>query len=228
MPLVVIGANHSRLLQTEATDRVDENALQLVLDAGLVVAFVQQQTMGVVAPLAALDPERKPTETDATLSASVLNDALGRTEKPVEAVADKECISGFQFGARAVTARSLTLGFVADRYRVFDLLIDIRAGTSKGSLTPMFPEPAPRPVVQAAPAPPDGRSNPMLDLPTELQAVLTVLRLPLGTVGGWQEGDVVPMPVGTDWHIPNCFATLPLSCRTAKENGHGPHRTGFA
>lgn len=212
LPLAVIGASHSRLLQPDAVKRLDDNCLIVVLDgrsggrgavqidAALSAAIVQQQTIGSISAKGPDEEDRRPTATDAALAAPLLDDALARAERLVEVAADRDCIAGYRFGAQAENARSLGLALVADRYRVFDLSIDMGAGLRKGLMTLILPEPEPevQPVaaIEAIPEPPP--SNPMLDLPTQLDAVLATVKLPLVHVGRWKSGDLLPLPIGTD------------------------------
>ena len=212
LPLAVIGAAQSRALQPDAVAQLDEEGLIVVLDGpngargaiqldrSLATGIVQQQTMGVIGPEKMDDPTRKPTATDAALVAPLIDDALKRAEDMVEVPSDKACLMGFRFGAQAESVRSLALGFVADRYRVFNLNIDVGAGQRKGQLTLILPEPQSQPA-EAEPeaaTQPDQAGEALLTLPTALTAELTRFKVSLSEVAEWKEGDVLPLPVGAD------------------------------
>ncbi|MCV6586384.1 MAG: hypothetical protein OIF47_12670 [Marinibacterium sp.] len=212
LPLAVIGAAQARGLQPDAVARLDDSALIIVLDgpdgargamqldAVLASGIVQQQTMGTIGPDSADDPERTPTATDAALVAPLLDDAMQRAEDLVEVASDRACISGYRFGAQAESARSLGLGFVADRYRIFDLSVDLGGGLRKGQILLILPEPTPAPPPTPDPQPqePVSKDSTMLALPTRLTAELARFQVALSDAARWQPGDLLALPIGAD------------------------------
>lgn len=201
LPLAAIGASQKRGNADGLGDWLPEASLLLFLDGpdgaigaaaldpALVEALIQAQTMGQVS--AQVGSERAFTETDAAMAAPLLDALLEETAELAQVPADRDCLLGFRFGARAEDRRSLLLGLQADRYRGFDLSLDIGAGLRKGRLVLVLPDlPTLREPVSDRPEQTDGSLGAMLmQVPAELNVVLSRMRLSLSELAAMQPGD---------------------------------------
>lgn len=177
-----------------------------VLDAALVGALVQQQTMGQVLANAEGD-QRALTTTDAAMCAPFLDGLLQGIEGVPEDPADLRMINGYRFGARADDMRQLKLALIAAQYRVVHLGLDIAAGARQGQMALCFP--VPEEEAAAAPDPEasvgacaervanrsDKRrlGDAVLGLHADLLVALTQLKVPVHRLGRLKPGDVLEL-----------------------------------
>ncbi|WP_424987790.1 FliM/FliN family flagellar motor switch protein [Microbulbifer sp. S227A] len=166
----------------------------LVIDRALMVALVQQQTMGRITATA---PDERPfTATDAAMVAPLVDATLERAAKLAEVPADVQCLTGFRFGARVEDKRSAMLALDADAYRVFDLTLELDGGVLQGEMCLILPEPKPQPdadkdVVAAQDAPTLGHAIGIAR--ADLVAVISRVRVPLAELSRMQPGDLLPL-----------------------------------
>ncbi|MEY8830494.1 FliM/FliN family flagellar motor C-terminal domain-containing protein [Sedimentitalea sp. XS_ASV28] len=166
----------------------------IVLDRVLVVALVQQQTMGRVTAIA---PDDRPfTATDAAMVAPLVDGMLERAAKLAEVPADQNCLTGFRFGARVEDKRAAMLVLDADTYRTFDLTLELDGGVLQGEMCLILPEPKPqtetgKEVVAAQDAPTLGQAIGIAR--ADLVAVLSRVRVPLAELSRMQPGDMLPL-----------------------------------
>ncbi len=207
LPLSVIGATQSRASQDELLRHLDDDRLLILLDGpdglsgvatldlALISALIQQQTTGRVSPKA---PEARAfTDTDAALAAPLLEDLLSRAAELTAVPSDRACLTGYRFGALAEDAQSLALTLEAERFRVFEMTIDIAAGQRQGVIGLVLPE------RESAVAPPargkdKGNDGPHLGeavmaAHAELRVILCRMHLPLAELSALRPGDVVPL-----------------------------------
>lgn len=203
LPLSVLQVQQTRSAREDLSDTLWPDGLLLILDGpdaavgaicadtAMVAAIIQQQTVGRV--LASETEPRPFTDTDAALLAPVIDDVLTRAAGLSEVEADRACLTGFSFGARAEDVRSLVLALQADRFRRFDLTLDLANGAATGRLALILPEPVAAPKPALPPVSP-GPNGAMLSVQADLMAVLCRLRLPYSELSGWQAGQVVALP----------------------------------
>lgn len=208
LPMAVIGAKQARCDHDGAgtylfddqllvlLDGVDGLAGAVSLDGACVAALTQQQTIGRVTGTAMA--ERAFTGTDAALAESLIQQMLARAADLVEMPADRQCLKGFRFGARVEDVRTLMLTLEADKFRVFDLTVDIAEGVMQGKICLMMPE---KVAVESKGAnggakavQPGPRLEQAFDvMRADLTAVVCRIRLPLTELAEMRPGDVIPL-----------------------------------
>ena len=208
LPLAVIGAKQARCEQDGAgayladdrllvlLDGADGLAGAVSLDGSCVAALIQQQTMGNVTGNAVSD--RAFTGTDAALAEPLIETLLAQAADLADAPEDQRCLSGFRFGARVEDVRSLVLALEADRFRVFDLTVDIAEGTMQGMISLLLPDIPPEPVGKGKRDATEIPPGPRLDqafgvMRADLTATICRLRIPLTELAAMQPGDVLPL-----------------------------------
>jgi len=208
LQLAVIGAKQTRCDHDGITRFLSDDHLLVLLDGadGLagaasldgscVAALVQQQTMGQVTgnPM----PDRAFTGTDAALAEPLIESLLARAAELSDDAEDQRCLSGFRFGARVDDARSLALALEADRFRVFELTVDIADGVMQGTMCLLLPDPPEDPDDSNKKGAAKGPKGPNLEqaigvMRADLTAAICRLRLPLDELTAMQPGDVLPL-----------------------------------
>ena len=168
-----------------------------IIDAALVQALVQQQTMGKV--FAAQESERRLTATDAALCAPLLDQLFKTANSLLEEEDDRRLLAPFAFGAHCENARLFALALDAPEYHVLRLTVDIAAGISQSTMTLILPEPEARPEVSDDPkndevAPhPRNLAKTVLALETELTAVLCRFTMPISQITSLAVGVTIPV-----------------------------------
>lgn len=208
LPLAVIGAKQARCVLEDlgpflADDRLlvllerpDGQAGAVCLDANFVTALIQQQTMGQVSKLTGIT--RAFTGTDAALAEPLIEAMLARAANLAEQPPDQRCLQGYRFGARVEDARSLLLLLEADRFRVFDLTIDIAGGVGQGAVCLVLPDMPEDPQAANASGAKQQPKGPHLDqafgsIRADLTAMICRIRLPLSELAAMRPGDVIPL-----------------------------------
>jgi len=208
LPLAVIGAKQARCEQEGVAAHLADDRLLVLLDGadGLagavsldgdcVAALIQQQTMGRVTGTAMA--ERAFTGTDAALAEPLIQALLTRAAELADLPEDRRCLSGFRFGALVEDARSLILALEVDRFRVFDLTVDIAEGAMQGAICLMMPDLPSESVNDGKPGAPPVPPGPRLEqafgvMRADLTATIGRLRLPLTELAAMQPGDVLPL-----------------------------------
>jgi flagellar motor switch protein FliM len=166
----------------------------LAMDRALMVALIQQQTMGQV--LAATPDERPFTATDAAMVAPLVDATLKRAAKLAEIPLDAQCLTGFRFGARVEDRRAALLTLDSEAYRVFDLTLELDGGPLQGELCLMLPEPE-LPAMSGE-EDPAAMNAPNLGQAigtarAELTAVLSRIRIPLAELSEMRPGELLPL-----------------------------------
>ncbi len=211
LALAVIGATQARSTQADVGQYLADDRLLVLLDGpegqagaacldtAFVTALVQQQTMGQVTGPA---PDgRTFTGTDAALAEPLFEAMLGRAADLADLPEDQQCLRGYRFGARVEDVRSLLLTLDADRYRVFDLTVDIAGGALQGAVCLVLPELPADQAGDGAGTAQAGPPGPRLEqtfgvMRAELTAMICRLRLPLAELSAMQAGDVIPLMRG--------------------------------
>jgi flagellar motor switch protein FliM len=211
LTLTVIGATQSRAGQDDLGRNLEDGRLLILmegpdgltggamLDLPLVSALIQQQTRGAISPGAAA--ARPFTDTDAALSAQLVETLLRRAADLTQLPADRACLTGYGYGARIEDTHSFALALEADHFRIFDLIVDIASGLHQGSLGLILPERegadagAATGALRDAGKPPEGPrlGDRMMTTPAELTAILCRLHLPLDELTAMKPGDRLPL-----------------------------------
>lgn len=176
----------------------------VVLDAALVGALLQQQTMNKVLPV--LEGDSRPmTDTDAAMCAPFIDALIHRAAALPEIEGDRRLIGGYTFGARTETPRLLLMALTAQQYEVIEITVDIDGGTRQGMLTLCLPHPE---VAQVPNTSDEGnddknatpsKSEPkkltqtVLALRVDLNIALTRFRIPLRRLGAMKVGDQIDL-----------------------------------
>jgi len=207
LSLGVIGVTQKQVSQAQTLPLFSDETLLVLLDgphgtvavvaldADLVGAIIQQQTMvNVTRPVA--EP-RIMTRTDAAMVAPLLDAVLQRSAALLETDAERQVFDGFKFGARVEDVRTLGLMLEAQDYWMFSLSADISGGVRQAEMLFCLPIPVTRQHQIADTADhPDAQPtlNPLImSASAELTAVLCKLRLPLSEVQAFGVGDVIPV-----------------------------------
>jgi flagellar motor switch protein FliM len=169
----------------------------------MLAAMIEVQTMGRLSK--APPVARKPTRTDAAMSASFIDTALRGFEGTLAGAPDLAWAGGFRYASFLDDPRPLGLLLDDMAYRVFEARIEMAEGTREGAVFLALPAEGKGPA-------PAGAPNPMADVmaarvwaadlteqvyasETELVAVLHRLTVPLQSVMGLKPGDLVPLAV---------------------------------
>lgn len=208
LPLAVIGAKQSRSDHDNIARFLADDRLLVLLDGaqGLagaasldgpcVAALIQQQTMGRVTGTAMA--ERAFTGTDAALAEPLIETLLSRAADLSDDPQDRRCLSGFRFGARVKNVRSLALALEADRFRVFELSVDIAEGAMQGAICLLLPDLPEDPDESGKKGGKKAPQGPSMEqafgvMRADLTATICRLRLPLDQLTSMQPGDVLPL-----------------------------------
>lgn len=208
LPLFVLAATQARCAQDMLDERIKDDRLLILMDGpggqigavsadrACVAALTQHQTMGRVT--GAAPAERGFTNTDAALLGPLIDAVLTRATALTDIAYDRQCLSGFRFGARCEDLRSLMLTLEADRFRVFDLTVDFAGGKMQGVITLALPEPE----NGAVPEPEENNETvvhgPRMEqavgvAQAELTAVIGRMKLTLSDLSSLKMGDVLPL-----------------------------------
>ncbi len=165
--------------------------------------MIEMQTMGRVGSSA--PPVRKPTRTDATMVAGVIDRALEDLEAGLEYDADLTWAGGFRYASFLDDPRPLGLLLEEDSYRVLDAEVRLAGGAKCGQVLLALPAEgrgrAPRPMPQATPAPvaqaqfTKALTDQVMVTEAELAAVLHRTTIPLAQVMGLEPGAIIPLPM---------------------------------
>jgi flagellar motor switch/type III secretory pathway protein FliN len=202
LPLAVLAARQANRTPEELPEHLSDKHLLVVLDgpngrigaatldAALVTALIQKQTIGQV--MGKAPSERHYTPTDAAMTAEFLETALKKVVAMLEGQSDQAIFSGYRFGAQVEDVRSLALGLEAEDYRVLSMTVDLAIGAMQGELNLILPEPTPEELGHGGASGPSLGRN-MGAMRAELSAVLCKMRVPANEFTGLKVGDVLPL-----------------------------------
>ncbi|MBY5975370.1 FliM/FliN family flagellar motor C-terminal domain-containing protein [Phaeobacter italicus] len=205
LPVAVLAARQANRVPEDLAAHLSDKHLLVVLDgpagrigaatldAPLVTALIQQQTMGQV--LGKAPSERHYTPTDAAMVADFLERTFGKVVSMLSGQKDEVIFSGYRFGAQVENVRSLVLGLEAEDYRLIDLTVDLACGAMQGNMTLILPEPTAEDLGKAngsQHAGPSLGSN-LGAMRAELQAVLCKMRVPANAFTSLAKGDLLPL-----------------------------------
>ncbi|WP_298492243.1 flagellar motor switch protein FliM [uncultured Maritimibacter sp.] len=124
----------------------------VLLDAQLVAALIEVQTMGKVVPRPA-EP-RPPTRTDAIMCADFVDRVLEMLEARAAEVglAVAPALTGYRYALALAETRAIPMTLEDIPYRRFEISLDIAGGAKQGVLQVILPfSPAPQPAPDLAP-----------------------------------------------------------------------------
>lgn len=207
LALAVIGATQGRCALENMPSLLAGDRLHLLLDGpdgrsggfsldrACTSALVQQQTTGRVG--SGEPAARRFTATDAALVAPVVDGLMARAAALAESATDRLCLEGYRFGARMEDLRALVLALDADRFRVFDLTVEIAPDLRQGRLCLVLPDLSDgAPGEDPATAPGPGLEQSFGVLRAELMAVIGRLRVPLSKLSRMQPGETLELTQG--------------------------------
>ncbi len=215
LPLEVARMSVARLTLAELLDVAPERALIAVLEGprdalgiltlspSVLSAMIEMQTMGRVG--SAAPPVRKPTRTDATMVAGVIDRALEDLEAGLDHDPDITWAGGFRYASFLDDPRPLGLLLEEESYRVLEAEVRLAGGAKTGQVLLALPSEGrgrkPRPLPEATPAPvaqarfTKALGEQVMVTEAELSAVLHRLTVPLSLVMGLAPGAILPLPM---------------------------------
>ena len=216
LPLKVASITETRMTLADLPEALEDRALMAVLEGpaeglGLMVlsppvlsSLLEMRMMGRMS--ASPPAPRRPTRTDAAISADIIDAALASFEAAL--VGDPALIwaGGFRYGSFLEDPRPLPLILEDTGYRVFRLVLDLGMGSAarEGGLLLALPAEGRGRFVEAVEGPVDGDASQPAGWPERLEqavmsasgqveAVLARLTLPIGAILALRPGATLPL-----------------------------------
>jgi len=198
-------------------------------------ALIEQQTTGGVLP--GPTSARRPTRTDAAMSAGLIDRTMTEIEAGLAGTPDLGWAGGYRYASFLDDPRPLGLLLEDIAYRIFVVTADFAGGVRRGTVLLALPArprgrfPAPGTPAEAEASDPAAAAAgawsaqmqaAVLASPATLEGVLARLRLPLAAVLGWREGDFVLLPTAAvDGVTLEAAGGRPLArARLGQSHGH--------
>jgi flagellar motor switch protein FliM len=213
LPLEVARLSVNRRSLAELLELAPERALIAVLEGpaeglGILMlsppvlsAMIEMQTIGRVSSSA--PPVRKPTRTDASMVADMIDQALQELESGLESDPDLIWAGGFNYASFLDDPRPLGLLLEEEHYRVIQAELRLGNGAKSGGVMLALPAEgrgrAPKPAPTATPAPvaaalfSKALSDQVMRTEADIAAVLHRFTVPLSFVMALKTGDLVPL-----------------------------------
>jgi flagellar motor switch protein FliM len=213
LPLEVARLSVNRRSLAELLELAPERALIAVLEGpaeglGILMlsppvlsAMIEMQTIGRVSSSA--PPVRKPTRTDASMVADMIDQALQELESGLESDPDLIWAGGFHYASFLDDPRPLGLLLEEEHYRVIQAELRLGNGAKSGAVMLALPAEgrgrAPKPAPTATPAPvaaalfSKALSDQVMRTEADIAAVLHRFTVPLSFVMALKTGDIVPL-----------------------------------
>jgi flagellar motor switch protein FliM len=173
----------------------------LMLSPPVLTAMIEMQTIGRVSSSA--PPVRKPTRTDASMVADMIDQALQELESGLESDPDLIWAGGFNYASFLDDPRPLGLLLEEEHYRVIQAELRLGNGAKSGAVMLALPAEgrgrAPKPAPTATPAPvaaalfSKALSDQVMRTEADIAAVLHRFTVPLSFVMALKTGDLVPL-----------------------------------
>ena len=173
----------------------------LMLSPPVLSAMIEMQTIGRVSSSA--PPVRKPTRTDASMVADMIDQALQELESGLESDPDLIWAGGFHYASFLDDPRPLGLLLEEEHYRVIQAELRLGNGAKSGAVMLALPAEgrgrAPKPAPTATPAPvaaalfSKALSDQLMRTEADIAAVLHRFTVPLSFVMALKTGDLVPL-----------------------------------
>jgi flagellar motor switch protein FliM len=166
-----------------------------ILDLPVLAGLVEAATTGRVASRPVVP--REPTRTDAIICADLLDALLDGFEAGLAEMDDAPNLAGYRYAAPMADMRAMEMMLAEGPYSVFRLTVDLGGGVRQGDVVVAFPVAARGAArrVDAAEFQKALADN-VMGAPTELDALLVRLHLPLSQITGFAVGDVLRVPLG--------------------------------
>ena len=179
----------------------------MALDGYFLSALIEKQMTGAVST-AAPQP-RRPTRTDASLSADLIDAVLRAFEAPLLGREEARWAAGFGYASFLDDPRPLGLLLEEIEYRVFSVTADLEKGAREGRALLALPAEGRGAIGTAAgqpgatpPPPPEDVGEAwratleahVMNGEVRLEAVLHRFRLPIAAIGTLQVGQEIPIP----------------------------------
>ncbi|MFC7704033.1 FliM/FliN family flagellar motor switch protein [Plastorhodobacter daqingensis] len=185
----------------------------LAISPGVLAGLIEMQTTGRVTASEA--PARRPTRTDAVMTATFIDCLMQGFEEGLSGTPDEIWAGGFRYASFLPEARPLALILDDAPLRVFRIDVRLAAGLRRGEVLLAVPargrgvlrRPLRDRASAAALTQQDGRawsealSKAVLAAPAEVEAVLHRMTLPLSAVAGFAPGTLVPLPAAALDHV---------------------------
>ncbi len=201
----VLRVDENREVRDNLGGLVVENALIVLLEGpeerfGVAVVsppilsgFIEAATTGRIASRPVMP--RVPTRTDATIVADLLDAVLERFETNLAEMEDPPNLSGYRFAAPLSDSRGMILTLGDGPYSVYRLTLDLGGGVRQGEVAIAFPV-APRGAAsQDAAVFQQALAENVMSAPSELDAVLHRVQMPLSEVSKLRSGDILRVPL---------------------------------
>jgi len=220
LPLKVSSISEVRMTLSDLPEALEDRALLAVLEGpaeglGLMVlsppvlsSLLEMRMMGRMS--ASPPAPRRPTRTDAAISADIIDAVLANFEAAL--VGDPALIwaGGFRYGSFLEDARTLPLILEDAGYRVFRLVLNLGMGSAarEGGVLLALPAEGRGRFVEAelpvedgeAPQPagwPERLEQAVMSASGQVEAVLARLTLPIGAILALRPGATLPLPEDT-------------------------------
>ncbi len=175
----------------------------LMLGPEVLAGMIEAQTTGIVTTGPA--PERRPTRTDAAMTAAMIDGALEELERGLTGQEDGDWAMGYRYASFLEDIRPLGLLLEDIPYRVLRAEVNLAFGAKKGMVFMALP--AELRLADAAPADAlrnaaeallfsQGFCEHVLCSPSQLDGVLARISLSLAQVMGFEIGQVLPLGGG--------------------------------
>lgn len=212
LPLEVAWLSADRLTLTELLELPPDRALiamlegpgdglgLLVISAPVLAGIIEMQTIGRVTPQP--PAPRRPTRTDASLVAGLIDAALSGLERELAEEADLVWAGGFRYASFLEDARPLGLLLEDGSYRVLRAEVSLALGAKSGEVLLALPAegrgrrpaPAPREGEDQGPAFTLSFGEQVLAADAVVHARIGRLTLPLSAILALKPGQVLALP----------------------------------
>lgn len=203
LPLAVLAGRQCNRAPEDLAESLSDKDLLVVLDgpdgrigavsmdAALVTALIQKQTIGQI--MGKAPSERNYTPTDAAMTAEFLEKTFGKVVAMLEGQSDQVIFSGYRYGAQIENVRSLVLGLEAEDYRLITLTLDLAVGAMQGVINLILPEPTAEQLGLGGGATGPSLAHSMGAMRAELSAVLCKVRVPLNELSSLKVGELLSL-----------------------------------
>lgn len=179
----------------------------MVISPSVMAGLIEWQTTGHIT--VSEPPARKPTRTDAAMTATFVDRVMQVFEHELTGTVDEVWGGAFRYASFLPDARPLNLILEDGGYRILRAEVKLAEGIRRGTILLALPAkgrgtirkpPEDRPAPPVAPHH-DSRSwaealqESVMRVPTEVEAVLHRVTLPLSAVLGMEPGTIVPLPM---------------------------------
>ncbi len=201
----VLRVEESREVRDKLAGLVAENALIVLIEGAeerfgvaivsppVLSGFIEATTTGRIASRPVTP--RVPTRTDAMIVADLLDAVLERFEANLAEMEDAPNLAGYRYAAPLGDARAMALTLADGPYSIYQLTLDLGGGVRQGEIAVAFPVAPKGTARQDVAAFQHALAENVMSAPSELEAVLHRVQMPLSQVTRLQAGDVLRVPL---------------------------------